>query len=129
MSVQDGLIFKGESVIIPSAMQPEMKATFHSSRAGIEGHMRRARECLFWLCMSGDIKNFISICETCHTHMYEISKPKETPVSLEPLSHQWEKTGMDLFKHDGRDYLVTAAYFSNYWETNRLENTKSSTVI
>ena len=34
-----------------------------------------------------------------------------------------------MFELDGKDYMITVDYFSNFWEINRLENTKSSTVI
>ena len=37
MSVQDGLIFKGESVVVPFTKRSEMKTAVHSSHTGIEG--------------------------------------------------------------------------------------------
>ena len=65
MSVYDGLIFKGERLVIPKCMRPEMKAEIHSSHTGINGCLRRARECMFWPGMNIDLKEFISQCETC----------------------------------------------------------------
>ena len=64
MSVQDGLIFKGERVVVPFTMQSEMKTAVHSPHTGIEGCLKRARECLFWPGMSADIKHFVFTCET-----------------------------------------------------------------
>ena len=34
-----------------------------------------------------------------------------------------------MFELDGKVYKITVDYFSNFWEIDRLENTKSSTVI
>ena len=41
----------------------------------------------------------------------------------------WEKVGVDLFTLDNKDYLITVDYYSNYWEVDRLTNTKTATVI
>ena len=47
LSVQDGLIFKGERVIVPFSMRADMKTAIHSFLSGIYGCLKRARECLF----------------------------------------------------------------------------------
>ena len=98
-----------------------MKTAVHSSHTGIEGCLKRARECLFWPGMSADIKHFISTCDTCRT--YEISQSQEILMNHELPSRQWEKIGVDLFEHDGKYFLITVDYFSNYWEIDSLENT------
>ena len=38
----------------------------------------------------------------------------------------WEKVGVDLFTLDNKDYLITVDYYSNYWEVDRLTNTKTA---
>ena len=77
--------------------------------------------------MTGNIKQFISTCETCCT--YQSANQQETLQPHELPWHQWEKVGVDLFELDDKDYMITVDYFSNFWEIDRLENTKSSTVI
>ena len=86
MSVQGGLIFKGEGVIVPFSIRPEMKTAIHSSHFGIDSCLKRARECLFWLGMTGDIKHFISTCETCCT--YQSANQQETLQPHERPSRQ-----------------------------------------
>ncbi|KAK7098153.1 hypothetical protein V1264_002511 [Littorina saxatilis] len=44
-------------------------------------------------------------------------------------SRQWETFDVDLFEFEGRNYLVTVDYFSNFLEIDRLENTTSTTII
>jgi hypothetical protein len=41
----------------------------------------------------------------------------------------WEKLGTDLFSLDDKDYLVTVDYYSNFWEIDKLCDTRSKTVI
>ena len=40
-----------------------------------------------------------------------------------------EKIGCDLLSCRGKDYLITVCYKSNFWELDRLTDTKSTTVI
>ena len=48
LSVYDGLIFRGEHLVIPQALCYQTMQQLHSSHIGINGCLRRARECLFW---------------------------------------------------------------------------------
>ena len=76
MSIQDGLIFKGERVVVPKAARGELLRRIHNSHLGVNGCLNRARECLYWPGMTGDIKNHVSTCEACRE--YEPSQTKET---------------------------------------------------
>ena len=49
LSMQDGLVFRDERVVIPLTLRKEMKETLHNSHLGIERTMRRARECIILL--------------------------------------------------------------------------------
>ena len=51
LTVQDGLVFKGNSVVIPRSLRADMKMKIHSSHLGIEVCLRRARECIYWPCL------------------------------------------------------------------------------
>ena len=44
ITVQNGLLFKGERIIVPSQLRKEMMEKIHSSHLGIEGCLRRARK-------------------------------------------------------------------------------------
>ena len=47
ISVQDGLIPKGERVIVSFSMRPDMKTAIHSFLSGIYGCLKRARNTSF----------------------------------------------------------------------------------
>ena len=50
-------------------------------------------------------------------------------MSHDTPERAWEKIGANLFSHHGRDYFVTVFYKSNFWDQERLTNTKATTGI
>ena len=127
ISVQDGLIFKGERVVVPKAARGELLRRIHNSHLGVNGCLNRARECLYWPGMTGDIKNHVSTCEACRE--YERSQSKETLKSHQTPSRPWQYVAADLFKLGGKSYLVTSDYFSDFFELDHLRSTTSVSVI
>ena len=45
-TVENGLIFRSERVVIPSSLRPVTKRKLHSSHMGVESCLRRARDCV-----------------------------------------------------------------------------------
>ena len=127
LAVQNGLIFKGQRIIIPLSMRPEIKKTIHSSHLGVESCLRRAQECVYWPGMNAELRQYISTCEPCNR--YQISNQKETLMNHEIPDRPWERVAVDLMEIKGQDYLVTVDYFSNYWEVDHLQSTKTKSVI
>ncbi|CAI5678464.1 unnamed protein product [Oreochromis niloticus] len=127
LSTQDGLVFKGERVVIPQALQPDITQRIHSTHIGTEGCLRRATDCVYWHGMNDHIKKYIATCDICRS--VDAKQQKETLKPHEPTTRPWTKVGTDLFNFEGRDYLITVDYYSNFWEIDYLPDTKSSTVI
>ena len=113
MTVQDGLIFKGNRVVVPITQRAVLKEKLHSTHLGIEGCCRRARECLYWLNMNSDIRDYFSKCPTCRK--YEVANPAEPLMVHEVPDRHRAKVGVDLFKFADRHYLRTVDYMSNFW--------------
>ena len=103
LTVQDGLIFRGERVVIPSSLRQVMKQKVHSSHMGIDSCLRRAREHIYWTAMSAEIKQQIEACETCGK--FGMNQPKEPLMPHEVPSRPWEKVGTDIFEHDTKGTL------------------------
>ena len=57
LTIQDGILFKGNRVIVPGALRPYMVKKVHASHIGVEGCLRKARDVLFWPGMSAEIKD------------------------------------------------------------------------
>ena len=75
-----------------------------------------------------EMKEYISACETCR-ELDSMTHVTETLMSHEVPSRPWEKIATDIFTLDGKGYLITIDYCSNFWEVDRLPNTKASTTI
>ena len=99
----------------------------HSSHLGINVCLRRAHECLFWPSMSAEIKEYITQCEICSK--YSAKQAKEPLMGHEPTDKPGEKVAGDICNLDNKDYRISVDYFSNFWETDRLRDTKASTCV
>lgn len=127
LGVYDGLVFKGERLVVPQGLRTEIKKDIHVSHAGVEGCLRRARESVYWPGMNAELRHWISTCEPCR--LFEVSHGKETLMSHEVPQRPWEKVAVDLLTHDQKDYLVTIDYYSGFWELDRLRTTDSGAVV
>ena len=78
--VQNGILFKGMRVIIPSTMRQPMLSKIHSSHLGAEACIRKAKDRLFWPNMGNNIRSFIENCPTCAAMLpAQPNEPLQTP--------------------------------------------------
>ena len=82
--------------MVPKAARSGLLKSIHNSHLGVNGCLYRARECLYWPGMTGDIKNYVSTCEACRE--YEQGQRKETLTSHEAPSRPWQFVAADLFE-------------------------------
>ena len=103
LSYQQGLIFKFGGIVVPQSLQEDLTRRLHSSHLGVEGCLRRARESLYWLRMSTQVKDFVSRCWVCKT--YQPKQCKESLIPHEFPVRPWAKVGVDLLTLENRNYL------------------------
>jgi hypothetical protein len=77
----DGLIFKGESIVVPRTLRKSILAQIHEGHLGMERSKLRARELVFWPGMSKQIEDVVSNCTTCQ--QLRLSYPKEPMIPHE----------------------------------------------
>lgn len=112
LSIQNGIIVKGERVVIPTSMQSYILGKLHESHLGIEKTKMRARTCVFWRNCNSDIENMIKSCHICQK-----SQKKQ---SSEPLlqhsvpTRPWQIIGSDIFYLDGFEYIIYCDYYSKF---------------
>ena len=123
----DGLVFKGQRVVIPADARPEILRRIHSSHIGVNGCIRRAREAVFYPGMTADIKKVVASCAICAA--YQASTQKEPLMPHDAPSRPWEKVGVDICTIRQQDYLITVDYLSGYIECDRLPSKRVSDVI
>lgn len=118
LTVQNELIFKGQLLVVPTALRKELMAVVHSSHIGIEGCKRRACDTLYWPRMATELREYISKCDVCLTH--RTGQAKEPLLQHERVARPWSKVGADLCELDNPTLLVISDYYSNYIEVARL---------
>ena len=80
--------------------------------------------------MNNQVRDFVRQCDTCQRFGPKQQKETMIPHMHDVVYQPWIKAGADRFHFDGRDYLITVDYFSNYCEVDYLAgDTSSSNVI
>ena len=63
LHVTNGLIFAGERLVVPQAMNKVALQIIHEGHMGIEKCKQQARACLYWPSMNADIEYLVNDCE------------------------------------------------------------------
>ena len=58
-----------------------------------------------------------------------MEQTKEPMICHEIPTRPWEKIAVDLFELNGRDYMITADYFSSFFEVHSLTTKTADEVI
>ena len=127
LSVEDGLIFKAQRLVIPTSQRSAFLTDLHLGHFGEEKTLLRARESVYWPGITEDIRQFIKGCNSCQAT--QPSQQKEPMISHNVPSRPWKKVGMDLFEHKSHHYLLVADYFSKFPFVSKLNNLTSNHVI
>ena len=127
LTIQGNLIFKGQLLVVPAAVRTELISVAHASHIGIEGCLRRMRECLYWPRMTTQVKDYLSKCEVCLSH--RSAPPREPLQQHDFIARPWSKIGADLCQIDGRTLLVVCDYYSNFIEVARLNTVTTRSVL
>ncbi|KAK7090822.1 hypothetical protein V1264_010573 [Littorina saxatilis] len=127
ISLQNGLLFKGERIVVPENMRTKVMSLIHISHTGLQGCLRRAREVVYWPGMNKDMEQLIGQCEACQT--YQRNQTKEPMISQPIPDLPWQFVGVDLLELNGRDYVVTVDYYSDFFEVDRIQNKTGKEVI
>ena len=127
ISLCNDVLLKGEKLIIPKSMRPEMLRLIHASHMGIEKYKRRAKDIIYWPGMSSQIEDIVSSCSICNT--YSRNNTKEPMMPHNVPDRPWAQVGADLFQLNGHHYLLLVDYYSGFIEVSILTSTTSKQVI
>ena len=123
----DGIILKGEKILIPQSLRTDMLERIHSSHLGVTKCKERARDVIFWPRMGKQIEETVAKCETCQEH--QMSNTKEPMTTGELQTSPWKIVTTDLFQFKGCDYLLLVNYYSRFFEISKLPDTTANTII
>ena len=127
LTIQDGIIYRGDRIIVPKALRQDMKNRVHAGHLGINSCLRRARDLIYWPGMSAEIRQHLKACGTCAT--YANKQPQETSVITGVPDGPWKKVATDMLNWAGDGYLVTVDYHSRFVELAKLNDMTSAATI
>ena len=128
LSVENQLLFKGDRVVIPSTLQPEILKHLHTGHMGTEKMQLRARSSVFWPGLTNDVKNITKSCEPCQKHAPK-QRQEEILVHEPTATKPWSKLASDIFDIKGQSYIVIADYYSRFPYVKQLSNITSKSTI
>ena len=127
LNVQNGVLYRGQCIIIPKALRAELLKRIHSSHIGGEACYRRARDTLFWPGMRAEIKDYVANCSACNE--YARNQQKESMMSHEIPTRPWQTVSMDIYSYAGKEFLILVDHYSDYWEIDQLPDLSANTLI
>ena len=119
ISCSQGMILRGERIIIPKSLRSDIKKCIHQGHQGIVRCKRRAQRSVFWPNINNQIEIMVSQCSECKD--LRNKQPKETMIEHEVPEGPWEKVGSDILTIYGKDYLLAVDYYSKFFEISPLE--------
>ena len=120
MTMQDGLLYKNDGVVIPSSLRSAMIKQLHSTHLGRESCLRLAG-------MTEEVCEYVSRCSICNA-----LRPEQCREPLQPSEapqRSWVKVAMNLFDLNGRHYLIVVDCYWNFFEVESLPHLHASMTI
>ncbi len=128
LSVENGLILKGERTIIPHNQRSTILEKLHTGHMGMTKTKLRAKNLVYWININADIEKMCKDCMICQEH--KPTQQHETLLQHEVPTGPWETVATDLFELDQKHYLVIVDYYSKYPIVKQVpDRCPSSTVI
>ncbi|CAC5394818.1 unnamed protein product [Mytilus coruscus] len=113
LSNVNGIILKGEKIIIPASMRKNMLNKLHEGHLGIEKTRKLARDSIFWPGINAKITDFIAKCSVCLESRR--SNTKEPMTESETPELPWMTVVTDIFYWNKNNYLIIVDYYSRYF--------------
>ena len=104
LAVDNGLVLKGQRIVIPKPCRQQVLVDLHASHQGLTRTKARARQVVYWPKMTTDIDLVVRQCQVCREA--QASLPKEPPMNDRNPRLPFECTSADLFSCQGHDFLV-----------------------
>ena len=112
LTTLDGLLLYGTRIIIPRALRMEILENLHSAHQGETGMKARAKTCIYWPGMDGNIRKKRQQCKDC-IKMAPSQTPEPMLTSPSP-QYPFEQVVSDYFFLNGQKYLLYAERYSGW---------------
>lgn len=131
LTVHQGVVLKGNRVLIPKTLRPMFVKRLHKAHQGVEYTLRAARETVFWPGMNDQITNAVQSCEAC---MEFSASQRAPPMSTHEVpKYPFQRVHLDLcevnMEGTKTTIMVTADSYSDFVEVDILKSTSTATVV
>ena len=132
LTVEDGLILRGEAIIVPPGERKKVLEQIHQGHLGTSKCQYRARQCVYWPSINKDIEHLVEACATCQRHQPQ--EPRQPLKPTPPPERPWQQLRADFMMFDGSEYLVIVDYYSKMpivrkMPTSQCNSAKTITVL
>lgn len=127
LTIEDGIILKGDRIVVPTSLRKEILSIIHQGHLGQEKCLLRARTSVFWPGLTKDVVNLAKECDPCQRHQ---NKQQKQPIlQPEPPNYPWQRLNSDLFEFKGHQYLLVSDQYSKFPVIRKLSSTTSQAII
>jgi hypothetical protein len=127
LSVWNGLLLRGERIVIPYSLRGDLLERIHDGHMGIVKCRERAAMSVWWPKISADIKEKVAKCRFC---LEKQPTQKKEPLMPTPMPERpFQRVAADICEQKGDSYLVTMDYYSKYIDIAYLPRLTSAIVI
>ena len=113
LTVGDGLILKGTSIVIPTKKHEAILKLIHEGHLGLNKFKLHAKDTVYWSGLNEQLERLMLNCELCLR--YSQSKCKQQPslsLGQEIPLHPWTKLATNIFHFEGTSYQLIVEYTS-----------------
>ena len=124
----DGLVLKGQHIVIPSKLRQSCLARLHIAHMGVNNKTPyQARQSVFCPGLTKDINEIISACPACMK--YATENCTEPLINDLATSNPWQAISIDNFEWKGHKYLIILDLFSLFVAVKSLDRIDTATTI
>ncbi|XP_055716586.1 uncharacterized protein K02A2.6-like isoform X1 [Phlebotomus papatasi] len=126
LSSEDGLLFYGARVVIPSKLQRKMLEYLHEGHLGIVQMKALARSYVWWKHIDKDIENWVKECPQCSQ-----KNPSKVKVNVPwvPTKSPFERVHIDFCDVAGKKIILLIDTYSKWIEGRIMRKTQACGVI
>ena len=129
LSDNNGIILRGERIILPSSLKSKMLNLVHEGHLGIEKCKSLLRRKVYWPSMDTDIEKHVNDCTSCIANSKD---PKPEPIKSSELPEQpWAEIAIDFYGPvpTGEKLLVITDLYSRFPFIEYMRSTDADAVI
>jgi len=128
LTIVDGLLYRGNRLLIPRSLKRQVLHTLHNGHPGITSMKAISRQSVWWPGIDGDIESFCRNCNSCCLNKGQTKRMWQSwPCEEDP----WSRIHVDFagpFKN-GQYALVLIDAFSKWPEVHLMPSMRASETI